>query len=98
MSRVEVVGWEVTAGPLLDFSPGRLPDWLWLWERDLHSLASFMCDYVETVVRRYQGRIKCWQLTGATNYSSVLSLGEDELLWLNVRLAEAARQVVRDSG
>ncbi|HMC66524.1 MAG TPA: endo-1,4-beta-xylanase [Gemmataceae bacterium] len=86
-------GLTVTAGPLLDFSPGRLPDWLWLWERDLHSLASFMCDYVETVVRRYQGRIKCWQLTGATNYSSVLSLGEDELLWLNVRLAEAARQV-----
>lgn len=83
----------VTAGPLIDFSSARLPEWLWLWERDLSSLASFMCTYVETAVRRYRGRVRRWQLSTASNCARVLSLGEDELLWLTVRLAETARQV-----
>jgi hypothetical protein len=86
-------GLAVSAGPLIDFSSARLPDWLWLWERDLSSLASFMCTYVETAVRRYRGRIRRWQLSTASNCARVLSLGEDELLWLTVRLAETARQV-----
>jgi hypothetical protein len=88
----EAQGLPASAGPLIDFSKARLPDWLWLWERDLHSLAGFMCDYVETAIRRYRGRVRTWQLTAASNYASLLGLGEDELLWLTVRLVEAARQ------
>jgi hypothetical protein len=83
----------VAAGPLIDFSKAGLPDWLWLWERDLPSLASFMCDYVETAVRHFKGAIRSWQLTAASNYTSLLGLNEDELMWLTVRLVEAARQV-----
>jgi hypothetical protein len=86
-------GFRVVGGPLIDFSPSRLPDWLWLWERDLPSLAGFLCQYVEAAIRRYRGRIRSWQLTAASNAAEVLSLSEDELLWLTVRLAEAARQV-----
>jgi hypothetical protein len=89
-------GLPVSAGPLVDFAPNQLPPWLAMWERDLHSIASFMCDYVETVVKRYHGRIRSWQLTAASNCTTALSLAEDELLWLTVRLAEAARQI--DSG
>jgi hypothetical protein len=85
--------WAVTAGPLLDFSSARLPGWLWLYERDLSSLASFMAGYVQAAVRRYRGRVRRWQLTAATNCASVLSLGEDELMWLTVHLIEAARKV-----
>jgi hypothetical protein len=83
----------VTAGPLLDFSSARLPGWLWLYERDVATMANFMCAYVQTAVRRYRGRIRRWQLTAASNCASLLSLDEDELLWLTVRLVEAARQV-----
>ncbi len=86
----------VIGGPLIDFSAARLPDWLWLWEGDLSSLASFMCDFVEQTVKRYQGRVTTWQLAAASNWSDLLNLGEDELLWLTVRLAEAARQVDPD--
>jgi len=89
-------GLRVTAGPLIDFSQRGLPDWLWLWEGDLQSLASFMCDYVETAVGRYRGRIRRWQLSAAANLGSVLKLAEDDFLWLSARLAEAAWQV--DSG
>ena len=38
----------VAAGPLIDFSSALLPAWLWLWENDLASMATFMCRFVET--------------------------------------------------
>jgi hypothetical protein len=85
-------GFQVVGGPLIDCATGRLPNWLWLWEKDLASIASFMCDYVETAVKRYKGRIRTWQLTAGSNSNSLLGLGEEEMLWLTVRLAEAARQ------
>jgi hypothetical protein len=86
-------GLPAVAGPLIDFSSAQLPAWLWLWERDLPNMASFMCKFVETAVRRYRHRIRRWQLTAASNSASILSLTEDELLGLTYRLAEAARQV-----
>jgi hypothetical protein len=86
-------GLHVVAGPLVDFSSAQLPAWLWLWERDLPSMAGFMCKFVEEAVRRYRGRVRRWQLTAASNYASILSLTEDELLGLTYRLSEAARQV-----
>jgi hypothetical protein len=85
-------GFHTIGGPLIDCGAGQQPSWLWLWERDLASIASFMCDYVETVVRRYKGRIRTWQLIAASNSNSLLGLGEEEMLWLTVRIAEAARQ------
>src|SRR5262249_22658640 len=84
---------DITAGPLVDFSAAQLPEWLWSHERDLSALGRFMCRYVEAAVRRYRSRIRRWQLTAASNSAPLLSLGEDELLLLTVRMAEAARQV-----
>lgn len=83
---------DVTAGPLIDFSSSQLPAWLWLWERDLPSMATFMCRFVEAAVRRYRSRIRRWQLTAASNWANTLGLAEDELLGLTFRLGEAARQ------
>jgi hypothetical protein len=84
---------DVTAGPLIDFSSSQLPAWLWLWERDVPSTATFMCRFVEAAVRRYRSRIRRWQLTAASNWANVLSLSEDELMGLTFRLGETARQV-----
>lgn len=90
---VEASGLDVTAGPLIDFSSAQLPAWLWLWERDLPSMATFMCRFVEAAVRRYRTRIRRWQLTAASNWANVLSLSEEELMGLTFRLGETARQI-----
>jgi len=84
---------DVTAGPLIDFSASQLPSWLWLWEGDVTSLATFMCKFVEMTVRRYRSRIRRWQLTAASNWARVLALSEEELLGLTFRLIDTARQV-----
>jgi len=83
----------VTAGPLIDFTSSKLPPWLWLWERDVSGLATFMTRFVEAAVRRYRGRIRRWQLTNAANCSTVLRLAEEQLLSLTYRLAETARAI-----
>jgi hypothetical protein len=84
---------DVTAGPLIDFSSVQLPSWLWLWEGDVTSLASFMAKFVEMTVRRYRTRVRRWHLTAASNWARVLALNEEELLGLTYRLIETARQV-----
>lgn len=83
----------VTAGPLVDFSSFQLPSWLWLWENDVPTIASFMCKFVESVVRRYRGQINRWQLCSGSNCANVLGLTEEELLGLTYRLADTIRQV-----
>jgi hypothetical protein len=80
----------LAAGPLIDFSSYGLPDWLMPWEGDLPSLLSFMCDYVETVISRYRSRVRRWTLCSGSNNARVLGLGEDDLIRMTARLAEAA--------
>jgi hypothetical protein len=80
----------ITGGPLIDFTQAGFPDWLKAWEGDALTLTSFMCDYVETVVSRYKGRIRRWVLSSGSNSSQVMKLGEDDRLRLSARLAEAA--------
>jgi hypothetical protein len=86
-------GLAITGGPVIDFSAAMLPDWLWLYERDVSGLQKFMAGYLAAALRRYRRRIRRWQLTCATNSASVLSLSEDELLWLTIRLVQVARQI-----
>jgi hypothetical protein len=80
----------VAAGPLIDFSAYGLPNWLQTWEGDLPSLASFMCDYIETTVNRYSDRIRRWVICTGSNCANSLRLSEDDLIRLTARLAEAA--------
>ncbi len=84
------LGMPLAAGPLVDFSASQLPDWLWLWERDLPQLTGFMCRFVETAVRRYRQRIRRWQVSAASNWARCLSLSEEDLLQLTYRVGEAA--------
>jgi hypothetical protein len=86
-------GLKIIGGPLVDFFGAHLPDWLGRRQRDLSSLCGCLCDFVETVVSRYRGKVRSWQISAASNSSQVLAIGDEELLWLTLRLAEAARQI-----
>jgi len=80
-------------GPLLDFSPDGLPGWLSPWEGDALNLQSFVCDFVETALSRYAGRIRTWEITAAGNTGGVLGLDEESRLALIVRALNIAHEV-----
>ena len=86
-------GLKMIGGPLIDFGGRNLPQWLWESDHDLNDLNRLLCEYVDTVVRRYQKRIRVWQITAGTNCPGILARRDDELIWLTLRLAECARRV-----
>ncbi len=87
---------DISAGPLIDLSPFGLPDWLHPWRHDGLTVASFMCDFVETIVSRYRQRISRWHLCRGLNLGLGLNLGEDERIRLTGRLIEAAWSIDPD--
>lgn len=80
-------------GPLLDLSAGGLPEWLWTWQHDFLNLQSFVCDFVETAVGRYLGKIRQWEISARGNTGGAMTLTEENRLALVARTLETARQV-----
>jgi len=83
----------VLGGPLLDLSEDHLPQWLKAWSGDMVNLQSFTADFVETVVGRYVGRIRHWEVVSGANRGGVAQLDEEQRMNLVARAIEAARQV-----
>ncbi len=86
-------GLKMVGGPLIDFAGRNLPDWLWENGADLGSLSHLLGEHVESVVRRYQGHIRTWQISAGSNISGVLASRDEELIWLTLKIAEAVRRV-----
>ena len=81
-----------SAGPLLEFRRGALPDWLWLWEGDFESISGMVADLVRQTVGRYKGKVSCWHVVGRPASGEILGLDEDEQIRLTVQALQAARQ------
>lgn len=80
-------------GPLVDLSPNGLPKWLSQWENDYWNLQSFVCDFIETVMSRYLGRVRIWEIAARANSGGALALTEENRLTLVAKILEVARQV-----
>jgi len=80
-------------GPLIDLSPNGLPKWLSQWESDYWNLQSFICDFIETVISRYLGRVRIWEVAARPNAGGALALTEENRLTLVAKILEVARQV-----
>jgi hypothetical protein len=89
----QIRGLRLQGGPILDFTGQHFPDWFWRRKRDLATLSGLLCNYVETVIDRYRDSVRTWQITTASNAAQLLASGDEELLWLTVRAAEAVRQI-----
>ncbi len=83
----------VRGGPLIDLGPEGLPPWLARWEHDIFNLQSFVCDFVETAISRYVGRIRIWEVAARLNTGGALALTEESRLTLAARVLDVARQV-----
>ena len=86
-SRLVTIG-----GPLLDFGPQGMPDWLWKWGRDYYALQSLVSDFVETSITRYASRVRMWEVAARANTGGALGLDEEHRLALTARAIEVAKQ------
>jgi len=83
-------------GPLVDFGPGGLPNWLKTWQNDILNLPSFVCDFVETAVSKYMGMIRLWEVAASGNTGGALALSEDHRLAIVARVLETASRTHSD--
>ena len=83
----------ISGGPLLDFSSDGLPQWLAHWAHDFDNLKSFLCDFVETAVARYVGKIRLWEVSARVNTGGALGLSEEDRMALVAYTLDVAGQV-----
>lgn len=88
---------QVIGGPIVDFRSSQIPEWLWLWEHDRTRIGKLLCEYAADVVERFQEKISTWQITSFSNVPGVLSLKDDEMLWMTLQIAESVKRVAPDS-
>lgn len=82
----------VCAGPLIDFSEAGLPDFARRLGSDPITLKSLMCDYVETAISRYRGKVSRWLITTGASGAAV-DFSEEDLIRLTAMAADAAWQI-----
>ncbi len=83
---------EIEAGPLIEFRPSALPDWIWLWERDQETISGFATDFVRQAVSRYRGKVPLWHVVARPASQEILGLSEEEQIRITARAVQAARQ------
>ena len=83
----------IHGGPLIDLGPDGLPPWLARWEHDVFNLRSFVCDFVETAITRYVGRIRIWEVAARANSGGTLALNEENRLMLTAGVLGVAKQI-----
>lgn len=84
---------KVRAGSLIDLGPNGMPSWLSNWEHDLLNVQSFVCDFIETAISRYQGRVRTWEVVARPNTGGALTMNEEQRLTMTARVLDIARQV-----
>ncbi|MEM9373365.1 MAG: endo-1,4-beta-xylanase, partial [Planctomycetota bacterium] len=50
----------VVAGPVVDFRPQSVPDWLYIWENDYDTLRELVYEHMKAVVTRYRRTVSRW--------------------------------------
>ncbi len=81
------------AAPVLEFRPGALPDWLWLWEGDFDAILGMVADVVKQTVGRYKGKLPYWRLVSRPASSDVLGLTEEQQIQITARALQVAREI-----
>jgi hypothetical protein len=85
-------GQTVEVGPLIEFRPGALPDWIWLWEGDSETISSLVADFVRQTVARYRGKVLLWHVVHRAASGEILGLSEEEQIRIAARAVQVARQ------
>ncbi len=83
---------KVCIGPMVDFRPGRLPQWMILLEEEFDSILRSACEHAEAVVERYRGRVHIWNCAAGLNSPNKLKWSDEQVLRMAVSLIETVRR------
>lgn len=70
----------VAAGPVIDFRPRCVPQWLYIWEHDYETLRELVYEHVRNIVTRYRRTVSTWTIVSGLHASSGFSLSIDQVM------------------
>ncbi len=73
----------VHAGPIIDFRPGRTPDWLHIWENDYDTLREVSFQHLKKVVTRYHKAVSRWTVASGLHLNASFKLTLEQVMDLS---------------
>ena len=70
----------IIAGPIISFTSGNLPDWLYIWEHDYDTVRDLIYEHVERLVNRYKNKIKVWNVVSGLHVNSHFTFNFEQLM------------------
>ena len=83
----------VTAGPIIDFRPRCVPDWLFIWENDYDTLRDLVREHVKAVVTRYRKTVPRWIIASGLHVNDYFRLSFDQMMDLTKESVALVRKL-----
>lgn len=81
----------VRVGPLVNFTPSAVPDWLYIWENDFEQIREMAYDYITDVVSRYAKSVHAWNVVSGLNVENCFKFSFEQLIEMSRSCVLAAR-------
>jgi GH35 family endo-1,4-beta-xylanase len=82
----------INAGPLLNFSPDTVPEWLLKGDYDFETIREASYDYVSKIVSRYAKYVHIWEVISGVNAYNHFRFSFDRILEITRTACLAARE------
>lgn len=70
----------VVAGPLIDFRPDVVPEWLYIWENDYETLRDLVAEHVRQIVTRYRRTVTRWTVVSGLHINRHFPMTIDQMI------------------
>ena len=84
-------------GPLLNFSPASVPDWLYIWENDFEQVREMAYDYITEVVERYGNKVQAWDVISGMNGDNCFKFSFEQIIEMTRSATLAAKRAAHRS-
>ncbi|MDX2131939.1 MAG: endo-1,4-beta-xylanase [Planctomycetota bacterium] len=70
----------VVAGPIIDFRPQAVPEWLFIWENDYETLRDLVFEHVQAVVTRYRRTVTRWTVASGLHVNTNFKISFEQIM------------------
>jgi len=81
----------IKVGPLINFTPNSVPDWLYIWENDFEQVREMAYDFITEVVQRYADKVHAWDVVSGMNVENCFKFSFEQIIEMTRSSVLAAR-------
>lgn len=84
----------IIAGPLINFDPQSVPEWLYMWEHDYDTARDLVYEHIETTISRYSQQIRAWTVVSGLHVNEHFPCTFDQIMDLTRMAAMLVKKLV----